>query len=241
MATRVFKNRRKPQTFTPPTEAKAEPPKPAPAPLIDDEDLPPPPKSSKQVDPEKPRQCKCGCGKSVRGLYARGHSGRGKTYGEGGGGRPKDSGFGLWVCGNCCWYRKPCPRSRKVEVGCKDDDIVVAASKPCALNPTWHGGYFEAVKSPERSTAVDLSDWTSDELAFLQHKARLRLVEIQQAQIQGLHIAQRVRYLINGQLHRGEIIRLTQRHAVINDDEDFEVRVRGEDVHPDEDIPASGQ
>lgn len=243
MATRVFQNRRQPQTFVPPTETKAEPPKEAPP--VDDGELPPPPKSSKQkkaAPAGDAKTCACGCGKPIKkGIYARGHYGRGRTYGTGGGGRPKDSGFGLWICGNCRWYRKPCPRSRKVEVGCKDDDIVSASSKPCALNPTWHGGYFEAVKAPERPTAVDLSDWTSDELAFLQHKARLRLTEIQLTQIQGLHIKQRVRYLINGELHRGVVIRLTQRHAVINDDDNFEVRVRGEDVHPDDDVPASGQ
>lgn len=239
MATRVFQNRRQSQTFEPPTtksESEPEPPTPPP-PAAEEEDLPPPPKSSKQDERELLRKCQCGCGQFVRGRFVRGHSGRkNKT-----GGRPKDSGFGLWICGNCQWYRKKCPNSRRVEESCKKDGLVNANSKPCRLMPTRHGGYFEAVQSPERPDQVDLSDWTSDELAFLQLKARRRLHEIQLAQIQGLRIDQRVRYLINGQLHRGVIVRLTKRHAVINDDEGGEIRVRGEDVHADDEPPASGQ
>lgn len=238
MATRVFKNRRQSQTFDPPAnQSDPEPTAPAVTPSSIEEELPPPPKSSKQEERELLRKCQCGCGQFVRGRFVRGHSNRNKKIPT----RPKDSGYGLWICGNCIWYRKPCPHSRTAEEGCKKDGLVNANSKPCRLMPTRHGGYFEPVKSPERIAEVDLSDWTSDELAFLQLKARLRLHVIQLSQIQGLRINQRVRYLVNGQLHRGAVIRLTKRHAVIIDDEGGEIRVRGEDVHPDDDPPAAGQ
>lgn len=212
----------------------------------------PKPEKKSAPKPEKPEQptpgwnfCGCGCGEQTRFTYVQGHYAKHKAQKASKAYQrpvtaarlPRGDGFGLYACDNCQWYLTP--RKGSTKSGCKDAGIPGTA-RPCTLNRHGHG-YFEPVRTPETVKAVDLTTMDCGDLMILQWAAKRQMVEVLNQKITRFCIGDRVRFSINGQWHRGEIVKLTKRYAVVIDATGSQVTLRNHEVELDRDPPASAQ
>ncbi len=225
MGTKIVRNARPKQTFTQPA-AKTDAPAPA-------EKRPPPPED---IDDELPP-----AKKKTKKKVIRTHEVKRRT-------RPKPDkkshfsmtkterteGFGLYVCGNCRWFKEPFHSREK---SCQDDGVTKFAM-PCALNVKHHG-YFEP-KRQGKAKDVKIKDLDSGELMILAWRCRKAIVEKLRQIIRRFSIGDRVKFVINSEEMKGEIVRLTKRQVIIEpDDGTHEVRLKPADVELDEDPTAS--
>jgi hypothetical protein len=134
--------------------------------------------------------------------------------------RLRRDGFGFYCCVNCKWFTKTCPsvdgKANRAffKNGCKAAGILESAM-PCLINQ--HGtGHFEPVELGDQVPMVEIDHLDTDELLLLAWRIRRRLRETYTKA--GFVQGQRVRFLLNDEVHYGVVLR-TNRHRVQVEDE----------------------
>lgn len=243
MGTKIFSNKRQPQTFQPiEKKTKPEPPPPEPD---------PPKKDPRQATPGT-RLCACGCGGETAYTYKRGHHHRVKQAkalkgrirsakkDESGGKitpyrKPRGDGFGLWICGNCKWFEG----SRQGDKPCSSGKRTKYNSLPCDRNT--HGfGYFEPIEVTKRIADLDLSEFDAGELMMLTWRARKHMHLIQLGKINKFKLGQRVKFYLNKELRRGSVIKLATRHVIVETEDACVITLKPREVEPDEEPLTAG-
>jgi len=216
----------------------ADPPTSPPAPSPMEAPQPEPQIEMAKVGP-KWYLCACGCGGQTKRTYCRGHYPRNRkgkaTL------RPvmstklprKGDGVGLYACENCRWYSEARPLTTKE--GC--EATIPPRARPCQLH-RYSFGYFEPVELPTRVTAVDVTQMDLGELLILQWAARDQVTKMTTQKISQFKVDDRVKYLLNGQWHRGRVKYVNPRSIMVIGDHDSQILRKIHEVEPDPDPPA---
>ena len=129
-------------------------------------------------------------------------------------------GFGLFCCGNCKWFKRLAPtvdgpKNREfLANGCKSVGVKESAM-PCILNQHGYGHFAPAVMS-EKVKESNIDHLEADELLLLSWLVKKRLSRIYTKG--GFKPGQRVKFDLNGELHRGVVIETNRRRLrVLND------------------------